>query len=84
VSRGSVVDEAALVTALLNGSLGAAALDVFQDEPNVPRALLSMDNVLLQPHQASATHGTRAAMGQLVLDNLAAHFASRPLLTPVV
>jgi lactate dehydrogenase-like 2-hydroxyacid dehydrogenase len=84
VSRGSVVDEAALVAALQNGSLGAAALDVFQDEPNVPRALLSMDNVVLQPHQASATHGTRAAMGQLVLDNLAAHFAGRPLLTPVV
>jgi hydroxypyruvate reductase len=84
VSRGSVVDEAALVAALKNGSLGAAALDVFQNEPNVPPALLSMDNVVLQPHQASATHGTRAAMGQLVLDNLAAHFVGRPLLTPVV
>jgi hydroxypyruvate reductase len=83
VSRGAVVDEAALVAALQNGSLGAAALDVFQDEPNVPQPLLSMDNVVLQPHQASATHGTRAAMGQLVLDNLAAHFAGRPLLTPV-
>lgn len=84
VARGSVVDEAALVAALQSGTLGAAALDVFEDEPHVPEALLTMENVVLQPHVGSATHQTRAAMGQLVLDNLAAHFAGRPLPTRVL
>lgn len=84
ISRGSVVDEPALVEALQKGTLGGAGLDVFVDEPRVPSALLSMDNVVLQPHQGSATHRTRQAMGQLVLDNLAAWFSGRPLLTPVV
>ncbi len=84
IARGSVVDEDALVAALLENRLGAAGLDVFADEPNVPKALLEMtDRVVLQPHQASATHETRAAMGQLVLDNLDAFFAGKPLLTPV-
>jgi lactate dehydrogenase-like 2-hydroxyacid dehydrogenase len=49
----------------------------------VPEAFFSLENVVLQPHVASATHQTRAAMGQLVLDNLAAHFAGKPLVTPV-
>lgn len=84
IARGSIVDEAAMVKALKDGTLGAAALDVFQNEPNVPQELLTMANVVLQPHQGSATHETRADMGQLVVDNLAAHFAGRPLLTPVV
>jgi hydroxypyruvate reductase len=83
ISRGSVVDEPALIEALQSGKLAAAGLDVFEDEPRVPEALLSMDNVVLQPHVASATHPTRTAMGQLVLDNLAAHFAGKPLITPV-
>jgi hydroxypyruvate reductase len=84
VARGSVVDEAALVTALDNGVIAGAGLDVFVDEPRVPNALLTMENVVLQPHQASATHETRAAMGQLVIDNLKAFFAGQPLLTRVV
>ena len=84
VARGSIVDEAALVDALREGRLGGAGLDVFEDEPRVPEALWTMDQVVLQPHQASATHETREAMGRLVLDNLAAQFAGRPLLTPVV
>ncbi len=84
VSRGSVVDEPALVAALQDGSLGAAALDVFADEPRVPPALLALENVVLSPHAGSATHATRAAMGQLVVDNLRAHFAGQPLLTRVV
>jgi lactate dehydrogenase-like 2-hydroxyacid dehydrogenase len=83
VARGSVVDEAALVAALQAGRLGGAALDVFADEPRVPSELMTMDNVVLQPHVGSATHNTRAAMGQLVVDNLLAHFSGRPLLTRV-
>ncbi|HLG86572.1 MAG TPA: 2-hydroxyacid dehydrogenase [Alphaproteobacteria bacterium] len=83
IARGSVVDEPALVRALLEGRLGAAGLDVFADEPRAPEALLSLDNVVLLPHVGSATVETRRAMGQLVVDNLAAHFAGRPLLTPV-
>ncbi len=82
ISRGSVVDEPALVAALREGRLGGAGLDVFAHEPRVPEALFAMDNVVLQPHVASATHPTRRAMGQLVVDNLAAYFAGRPLLTP--
>lgn len=83
IARGSVVDEPALVEALQSGRLGGAGLDVFADEPRAPAALLAMDNVVLQPHQASATHETRAAMGQVVLNNVAAFFAGRPLVTPV-
>ncbi len=83
IARGSVVDEPELVAALEEGRLGAAGLDVFVDEPNVPEALFGMDNVVLQPHQGSATLETRRAMGQLVLDNLAAHFDGKPLLTPL-
>jgi lactate dehydrogenase-like 2-hydroxyacid dehydrogenase len=84
ISRGSVVDEPALVDALVSGRLGAAGLDVFASEPRVPDALLRLDNVVFQPHQGSASEETRAAMGRLVLDNLEAHFAGRPLLTPVL
>jgi lactate dehydrogenase-like 2-hydroxyacid dehydrogenase len=84
VARGSVVDETALIAALSEGRLGAAGLDVFADEPHVPLALKAMtDNVVLQPHQASATHDTRLAMGRLVQENLLAGVAGRPLITPV-
>ncbi len=83
VARGSVVDEAALIAALEEGRLGGAGLDVFADEPRVPETLLAMHNVVLQPHQASATVETRRAMGQLTTDNLIAHFAGQPVLTPV-
>jgi hydroxypyruvate reductase len=84
VARGSVVDEEALVAALAEGRLGGAGLDVFMHEPSVPEALWAMDNVVLQPHRASATVETRRAMADLVLANLAAHFAGRELPTPVV
>ncbi|MGL4310186.1 MAG: 2-hydroxyacid dehydrogenase [Paracoccaceae bacterium] len=83
VSRGSVVDESALIAALRDGGLGAAALDVFWNEPNPDPALTSLPNVTLFPHHASGTVETRNAMAQLVVDNLAAHFAGKPLLTPV-
>jgi lactate dehydrogenase-like 2-hydroxyacid dehydrogenase len=82
ISRGSVVDEPALVEALASGRLGGAGLDVFADEPRVPEALLGLDNAVLLPHVGSATHATRRAMGQLVIDNLAAFFAAQPLPTP--
>jgi hydroxypyruvate reductase len=83
IARGSVVDEGAMVRLLQEGTLGAAGLDVFAEEPRVPEALLALDNVVLLPHVGSATHATRGAMGQLVVDNLKAHFAGQPLLTPV-
>lgn len=83
VSRGSVVDEGALVQALESGTLGGAGLDVFAREPHVPEELIRMPHVVLQPHQGSATVETRQRMGQLVLDNLEAYFAGRPLLTQV-
>jgi lactate dehydrogenase-like 2-hydroxyacid dehydrogenase len=83
VSRGALVDEAALVELLAAGRLGGAALDVFADEPRVPDALFGLPNVVLSPHQGSATGNTRAAMGDLVVRNLAAHFAGEVLLTPV-
>jgi lactate dehydrogenase-like 2-hydroxyacid dehydrogenase len=83
VARGSCVDEPAMVAALAEGRLGGAGLDVFEDEPHVPEALFKMDQVVLLPHQGSATMETRKAMGDLVVDNLAAHFAGQPVLTPV-
>lgn len=84
VARGSVVDEPALVAALSEGRLGGAGLDVFANEPNVPEALWTMDNVVLVPHQASATVETRLDMADLVLRNLEARFAGREPVTPVV
>ncbi|MEW6255821.1 MAG: 2-hydroxyacid dehydrogenase [Pseudomonadota bacterium] len=83
VARGSVVDEPALVDALVNRTILAAGLDVFADEPNVPDALVGLDNVVLLPHIGSSTHHTRGAMGQLVVDNVANWFAGRGPLTAV-
>ena len=83
VARGSIVDEAALVAALVEHRIWGAGLDVFADEPHVPEALRGLSNVALAPHVGSATAETRAAMGQLMLDNLAAFFKGEPLLTEV-
>jgi lactate dehydrogenase-like 2-hydroxyacid dehydrogenase len=83
IARGSVVDESALVDALMTGKIAGAGLDVFANEPQVPLALAAMDNVVLTPHMASGTLETRTAMANLVLENLDAHFAGRPLPTPV-
>ena len=83
VARGSVVDEAALIEALQNGTIAGAGLDVFENEPNVPAALAALDNVVLTPHVGSATWQTRHAMGDLAFGNLVAHFAGKPLLSPV-
>lgn len=83
ISRGSTVDEAALLDALEGGKLGSAALDVFENEPNIDPRFVKLKNVLLQPHQASATEETRRAMGRLMADNLRAFYADKPLLTEV-
>ena len=83
IARGSIVDEEALVEALKAGTIAGAGLDVFEDEPNVPEALIGMENVVLFPHLGSGTEETRAAMGQMMLDNLVAHFEGRGALTPV-
>jgi len=83
IARGSVVDQPALVQLLIEGRLGGAGLDVFEDEPRVPAELIALPHVVLQPHHGSGTHDTRTAMGRLTLDNVAAWFAGLPLLTPV-
>jgi len=83
IARGSVVDEEALVSALTEGRLAGAGLDVFVDEPNVPEALLAMDNVVVLPHVASGTEQTRAAMEELTLRNLDSFLESGRLVTPV-
>ncbi|MCG6930264.1 MAG: 2-hydroxyacid dehydrogenase [Desulfofustis sp.] len=84
ISRASNIDEEALLTALENRTLGYAALDVFEGEPKVNARFFELDNVMLQPHQASATVDTRKEMGRLVRENLEAHFSGRELLTPVI
>ena len=84
ISRASNVDEAALLAALESKTLGFAALDVFDGEPRLNPRFLALDNVLLQPHHASGTVETRMAMGQLLRDNLIAHFAGQPLPTAVL
>ncbi len=81
IARGSIVDERALVQALSDGTIKSAGLDVFEDEPNIPQALLAMDNVVLLPHVGSATQQTRKAMGDLCKANLDRWFAERSVLT---
>jgi lactate dehydrogenase-like 2-hydroxyacid dehydrogenase len=83
VGRGSVIDEAALVEALQNKTILSAGLDVFEDEPKVPPALIAMDHVVLLPHVGSASVYTRKAMAQLVVDNLLSWFDGRGPLTAV-
>jgi lactate dehydrogenase-like 2-hydroxyacid dehydrogenase len=82
VARGPVVDSDALARALQAGTIAGAGLDVFDDEPTVPPALIDAPNCVLTPHLGSATDAARAAMAALVLDNIAAHVAGRPLPTP--
>jgi lactate dehydrogenase-like 2-hydroxyacid dehydrogenase len=83
MSRGSVVDEKALIAALKAGTIASAGLDVFEHEPKVPAELIAMENVVLFPHVGSASVHTRNAMGQLTVDNLKSWFAGKGPLTPV-
>ena len=83
ISRGSVVEQSALVSLLVSGKLGGAGLDVFDDEPRVPAELLTLESVVLQPHQGSGTTQTRQAMGDLTVGNVDAFFAGKDLLTRV-
>lgn len=82
-ARGPIVDQTALVAALRDKRIAGAALDVFDGEPQVPAELMAMENVVLTPHIASSTHETRRAMGDLVYDNLRAHFNGKQVLSPV-
>jgi lactate dehydrogenase-like 2-hydroxyacid dehydrogenase len=83
IARGSIVDEPALVAALQAGTIRGAGLDVFAAEPNVPAALLALDNVVLLPHVGSATRETRQAMADLCRANLDAWFAGKPVPVPI-
>ncbi len=83
IARGGVVNQADLLMALSNRAIAGAGLDVYENEPNVPEALFSMDNVILLPHIGGATTETRTRMGRLVIANLLAHFEGKQLLTPV-
>ena len=83
IARGTVVDEPALITALRDGIIGGAGLDVFHNEPHMNPSFADFDNVVIYPHHASGTVETRNAMGQLVVDNLMAFFDGKPLITPV-
>jgi lactate dehydrogenase-like 2-hydroxyacid dehydrogenase len=83
MARGTVVDEQALIRALKDRTIHSAGLDVFLKEPHVPKELLEMDHIVLFPHLGSASEATRAAMDQLVVDNLLAWASGKPPLTPV-
>ena len=76
-SRGPVIDEAALITALKDNVIAAAGLDVYEHEPNVPEELRTMPNVILTPHSASATSETREAMSRIAAENIIAVFEGR-------
>jgi lactate dehydrogenase-like 2-hydroxyacid dehydrogenase len=84
IARGSLVDEVALIAALADGVIAGAALDVFEEEPQVPEALRTSDRVMLTPHIASATVETRLAMADLVLANLTAFATGTDLPTAIV
>lgn len=84
IGRGPHVDEPELVSALVEGRLGGAGLDVYEKEPEVPEQLFGLENVVLLPHVGSGTVETRNVMADLVISNLEAHFLKKPLLTPVV
>ena len=82
VGRGAIVDETELVRRLIQGELGGAGLDVFENEPEVPKELFNLDNVVLSPHVAVLTTESMVGLTQLVAENLEAFFSNKPLVTP--
>ena len=84
VARGAIVDETALIAALRERRIAGAGLDVFRDEPQVPAALRELDNVVMTPHVGSTTQEIREGRKRMVVENLRAHFAGQPLLSPLL
>ena len=83
VARGPIIDEEALIVALRERRIAGAGLDVFYDEPRVPEALRTLDNVVMTPHVGSTTFEIREGRKRMVLENLRAHFAGEPLFSPL-
>lgn len=83
VSRGTVIDEAALIPALQAGTIAGAGLEVFEHEPDIPDVLTKMDNVVLSPHRAAFTHEATTQMRDMMMANLMAHFSGKPVINPV-
>lgn len=83
IGRGAVIDEKELVKLLMQGEIGGAGLDVFENEPDVPKELFGLDNVVLSPHRAVLTPESFAAVAELVIENLKSFFSNKPLLSPV-
>jgi lactate dehydrogenase-like 2-hydroxyacid dehydrogenase len=83
IGRGSTVDEKAVASALRDGTIAAAGLDVFKNEPNVPHSLMEAPNCVLLPHLGSASEHTRKAMADLCVDNLVSWFSGNGAMTPV-
>lgn len=80
IGRGALVDEKELVKCLVGNELGGAGLDVFENEPQVPKELMTMDNVVLSPHKAILTPESFEALRELIRENLKAFFSNKPLL----
>ncbi|KAL5718398.1 hypothetical protein ACHQM5_011303 [Ranunculus cassubicifolius] len=83
IGRGALIDEKELVHSLVNGEIGGAGLDVFENEPNVPKELFELDNVVLSPHCAVVTPESFSALQELCVANLEAFLSNKPLLSPV-
>ncbi|XP_022159358.1 glyoxylate/hydroxypyruvate reductase HPR3-like [Momordica charantia] len=82
VGRGAIIDEKELIECLLQGEIGGAGLDVFENEPEIPEELFGVDNVVLSPHVAVITHESMKGLCKLVVDNLEAFFSNKPLVSP--
>ena len=79
IARGPIVDETGLVALLAQNGIAGAALDVFEDEPNVPQALIADRRVVLSPHMASGTNETRQFMGDAMVDALVRKLGAEPI-----
>jgi hydroxypyruvate reductase 2 len=84
IGRGAIIDEKEMVQCLAEGEIGGAGLDVFENEPNVPKELFALDNVVLEPHLAVFTPESFKALRDLMIGNLEAFFSNKPLLSPAI